>query len=151
MKKREVVVITGASAGVGRAAARRFARSGAWIGLLARGLDGLQEAAREVEELGGRSLALSVDVADSVAVENAALAVEAELGPIDVWVNNAMVSVFSPFAEITAAEFQRVTQVTYLGVVHGTMAALKRMRGCCRRSWRPDAAGSPGRASPCVA
>jgi NAD(P)-dependent dehydrogenase (short-subunit alcohol dehydrogenase family) len=123
----EVVVITGASAGVGRATARAFAREGAYIGLLARGRDGLEGARREVEELGGRALVLPIDVVDSDAVERAAAAVERELGPIDIWINNAMVSVFSPVKEMRPEEYQRVTEVTYLGVVYGTLAALKRM------------------------
>ena len=123
----EVVVITGASAGVGRATVREFARHGAHVGLLARGVDGLEQARREVEACGGRALVLPTDVADAEAVEAAAAAVEAELGPIDVWVNNAMASVFSPVKLMTSAEFKRVTEVTYLGVVYGTLAALKRM------------------------
>lgn len=126
-KRPEVVVITGASAGVGRATVRAFARRRAHIGLLARGRDGLEGARREVEEAGGRALVLPTDVADAEAVERAAEAVEREFGPIDVWINNAMVSVFSPFKEMTAAEFRRVTEVTYLGIVYGTQAALKRM------------------------
>ncbi len=124
----EVVVITGASAGVGRATVREFARRGAHIGLLARGKDGLEAARREVEAAGGRALVLPVDVADANAVEHAAAEVERELGPIDIWINNAMVSVFSPIKEMTAEEFRRVTDVTYLGAVHGTLAALKRMQ-----------------------
>jgi NAD(P)-dependent dehydrogenase (short-subunit alcohol dehydrogenase family) len=123
----EVVVITGASAGVGRAAARRFARDRARIGLIARGLDGLEAAKREVEELGGQAIALPCDVADADAVEQAAAMVEHHFGPIDIWVNNAMASVFSPVRETPAIEFRRVTEVTYLGVVHGTLSALKRM------------------------
>lgn len=123
----QVVVVTGASAGVGRAAVRAFARRGAHIGLIARGRAGLEAARREVEELGGRALVLPADVADADAIEAAAAAVEAEFGPIDVWVNNAMTSVFSPVKETTAEEFRRVTEVTYLGYVHGTLAALKRM------------------------
>lgn len=126
-RKREVVVITGASAGVGRATAREFAKHGVSIGLIARGKDGLEAAAREVQELGGRALVLPADVADAAAIESAAEAVERELGPIDVWVNNAMVSVFSPIKQMTAEEFRRVTEVTYLGYVHGSLAALKRM------------------------
>jgi NAD(P)-dependent dehydrogenase (short-subunit alcohol dehydrogenase family) len=122
-----VVVITGASAGVGRATARAFAARGAHIALLARGHDGLEATRDEVERAGGRALAISVDVADADAVEAAAARVEAELGPVDIWVNNAMASVFAPFAELTAEEFRRVTEVTYLGYVHGTMAALRRM------------------------
>lgn len=127
MKKREIVVITGASAGVGRATVREFARHGAWIGLIARGVDGLQGARREVEAMGGKALALPTDVADPEQVEAAAQQIEKRLGPIDIWVNNAMTSVFSPIKEMTAAEFERVTQVTYLGYVYGTLAALKRM------------------------
>ncbi len=125
--KPEIVVVTGASAGVGRAVVREFAKDRAWIGLIARGPDGLEGARREVEELGGRALILPLDVADSAAVDQAADRVENEFGPIDVWVNDAMVSVFSPVAQMTAAEFRRVTEVTYLGVVHGTMAALRYM------------------------
>ena len=125
--KPEVVVITGASAGVGRATVREFARHGAHIGLIARGRDGLEGAYREVEEARGRALVIPADVADADAVDSAAAAVEQELGPIDVWVNNAMVSVFSPVIKMTPAEFKRVTEVTYLGVVYGTLAALKRM------------------------
>jgi NAD(P)-dependent dehydrogenase (short-subunit alcohol dehydrogenase family) len=121
------VVITGASAGVGRATARKFARSGARVALLARGRDGLEAARKEVEELGGKALALIVDVADAEQVEAAAARIEAELGKIDIWINNAMASVFSPIQEMTPQEFRRVTEVTYLGCVHGTLAALKRM------------------------
>jgi len=124
---RQVVVITGASAGLGRATARAFARAGADIGLLARGIDGLEAARREVEAAGGRALVVPVDVARADQVEAAAERIESELGPIDVWVNNAMVSVFSPVRELTADEIHRVTDVTYLGVVYGTLAALKRM------------------------
>jgi NAD(P)-dependent dehydrogenase (short-subunit alcohol dehydrogenase family) len=123
----EVVVITGASAGVGRATARRFARDGARIGLIARGIDGLEAAKREVHELGGEAIALPCDVADAEAVEQAAAMIEHHFGPIDVWVNNAMASVFSPVRETPAIEFRRVTEVTYLGVVYGTLSALKRM------------------------
>jgi NAD(P)-dependent dehydrogenase (short-subunit alcohol dehydrogenase family) len=123
----KVVVITGASAGVGRAAARELARRGADIGLLARGGDGLQAAAKEVEALGRRALVVPADVADHERVEAAASEVEERLGPIDVWVNNAMTSVFAPFTEIEPEEFRRVTEVTYLGVVFGTRAALRRM------------------------
>jgi NAD(P)-dependent dehydrogenase (short-subunit alcohol dehydrogenase family) len=123
----EVVVVTGASAGVGRAVAREFAAGGASIGLIARGRDGLEGARSEVEELGGRALVLPLDVADAAAVDAAADQVERELGPIDVWVNNAMVSVFSPVQEMTASDYRRVTEVTYLGTVHGTLAALRHM------------------------
>jgi NAD(P)-dependent dehydrogenase (short-subunit alcohol dehydrogenase family) len=127
--QQQVVVITGASAGVGRATSRAFARRGAHIGLLARGREGLDAACQEVRALGGKAMAIPTDVADAKQVESAADAVERELGPIDVWVNNAMTSVFSPIAELSAAEVRRVTEVTYLGTVYGTMAALKRMRG----------------------
>jgi short-subunit dehydrogenase len=123
----EVVVITGASAGVGRATARAFARQGARMGLIARGQAGLEGARAEVEELGGRATLIRADVADAEAVERAAAAVEEEFGPIDVWVNNAMCSVFAPVIETTAAEYRRVTEVTYLGFVHGTLSALRRM------------------------
>src|SRR5438132_5868469 len=125
--KRQVVVITGASAGVGRGTVRAFARQGADIGLIARGKDGLKAALREVEAAGGRALVLPLDVADAAEVEAAAAGIEKKLGPIDVWINNAMVSVFSPALEMTPEEFRRVTEVTYLGAVHGTLAALRRM------------------------
>src|SRR5437870_3301641 len=123
----ETVVITGASAGVGRATALEFAKKGARVALLARGRDGLEAARKEVEELGGRALVVIVDVAHADQVEAAATQIEAELGEIDIWINNAMVSVFSPIKEMTPEEFRRVTEVTYLGCVHGTLAALKRM------------------------
>jgi NAD(P)-dependent dehydrogenase (short-subunit alcohol dehydrogenase family) len=123
----EVVVVTGASAGLGRAIARRFGQAGASVALLARGLDGLEGAAREVEQAGGRALVIPTDVADWEQVNEAASRAEAELGPIDVWVNNAMASVFSPIREMRADEYRRVTEVTYLGSVHGTLAALHRM------------------------
>jgi NAD(P)-dependent dehydrogenase (short-subunit alcohol dehydrogenase family) len=123
----EVVVITGASAGVGRAAARKFARHGARIGLLARGTDGLKAARREVEELGSEALVVPADVANADQVESAAAQIAAEFGQIDIWINNAMTSVFSPIRKMTSEEFRRVTEVTYLGYVYGTLAALKRM------------------------
>ncbi|HEX5072645.1 MAG TPA: SDR family oxidoreductase [Gemmatimonadaceae bacterium] len=126
-RSQEVVVVTGASAGLGRAIVERFARDGAAIGLIARGKERLQQAKASVESLGGRALVLPLDVADADAVERAAEMVERELGPIDVWINNAMVSVYSPIKDMPAAEFRRVTEVTYLGYVHGTLAALKRM------------------------
>ncbi len=125
--KPEIVVVTGASAGLGRAIVRRFAREGAHIGLLARGRDGLEGAKRDVEELGGKALVLPTDVADADAVERAAETVEREFGPIDIWINNAMVSVFSPVREMRPEEYKRVTEVTYLGYVYGTLAALRRM------------------------
>ena len=124
----QVVVITGASAGVGRATARAFARRGAHIGLLARGREGLNATRDEVEALGGLAIVLPADVANASQVEQAAEAVEQAFGPIDIWINNAMTSVFSPIADLEMDEVRRVTEVTYLGTVYGTMAALKRMR-----------------------
>ena len=123
----QVVVITGGSAGIGRATARLLAARGARIGLIARGRDGLEAAGREIEALGGQAVVVPADVADAEAVERAAERTEEAFGPIDVWINNAMVSVFSPIRDMTAREFRRVTEVTYLGVVHGTQAALRRM------------------------
>jgi NAD(P)-dependent dehydrogenase (short-subunit alcohol dehydrogenase family) len=127
MSEPRVVVVTGGSAGLGRAIARAFSARGAAVGLIARGVDGLSAAEREFRDAGGRALALEADVSDAAAVEAAAGRVERELGPIDVWINNAMVSVFSPVKEMTAEEFRRVTEVTYLGYVHGTLAALRHM------------------------
>ncbi len=127
MKRSEVVVVTGASAGVGRAIVREFARRGARIGLVARGVDGLEGAKRDVEALGGEAIVLPLDVANADAVEAAAGTVEQTFGPIDVWINNAMASVLGPIKDIPPEEFRRVTEVTYLGVVHGTQAALRRM------------------------
>ncbi|KUL36890.1 short-chain dehydrogenase [Streptomyces sp. NRRL F-4489] len=123
----QTVVITGASGGIGRATARAFAARGARIGLLARGREGLDAAAREVVAAGGEALALPTDVADAKEVEAAADAVEDAFGPIDVWVNNAFTSVFAQFTEIGADEYRRVTEVTYLGFVNGTRSALHRM------------------------
>jgi NAD(P)-dependent dehydrogenase (short-subunit alcohol dehydrogenase family) len=127
MRFPNVVVVTGASAGVGRATVRRFAERGADVGLLARDTDGLAAAAKEVEAAGGRALVVPTDVADPSQVEAAAEAVERELGPIEVWVNDAMTSVFAPFTEVEPEEFRRVTEVTYLGYVYGTRVALDRM------------------------
>ncbi len=124
----QTVAITGASAGIGRAAARLFAQRGDRVALIARGHAGLEGAVRDVERAGGLALAVSADVADFAQVEAAAKQIEDTFGPIDVWVNVAFASVFAPFEQTTAAEFRRVTEVTYLGFVHGTMAALARMR-----------------------
>ncbi len=123
----QTVVITGASAGIGRATAELFGGRGARVALIARGEAGLRGAAQAVEARGGTALPLAADVADFEAVDQAAERAEAEFGPIDVWVNVAFTSVFAPFTKITPAEFRRVTEVTYLGYVHGTMAALQRM------------------------
>ena len=123
-----VVVITGAGAGVGRATARQLAAPGTRIGLLGRGQDGLDAARKDVEALGADALTISVDVASADDVDAAAERVERELGPIDIWINNAMTSVFAPFSDVTAEEFRRVTEVTYLGCVNGTRAALRWMQ-----------------------
>ncbi|HEX4025766.1 MAG TPA: SDR family oxidoreductase [Steroidobacteraceae bacterium] len=127
MRKPRVVVITGASAGVGRAAALQFARHGANLALIARNREALEAARAQAESYGVRALVLPLDVADADAVERAAQTVEAQLGPIDVWVNDAMVTVFSPVSMLQPEEVRRVTEVTYLGTVHGTLAALRRM------------------------
>jgi short-subunit dehydrogenase len=126
-KPEEVVVITGASGGVGRAAARKFAADGARVALIARGRKGLEAAAREVNEAGGEAMVLPADVSDHEQVEVAATSVEAMWGPIDVWVNNAMVTVYAEFLDIEPEEFKRATEVSYLGMVWGTRTALKRM------------------------
>lgn len=123
----EVVVVTGASAGLGRAIVQEFARHGAQIGLLARGRERLEETQREVESLGGKALILPTDVADDGQVEHAAEVVERTFGPIDIWINNAMLGVMSPIKDMQPEEYKRVTDVTYLGQVYGTLAALKRM------------------------
>jgi len=125
---RRTVVITGASAGVGRAVTRRFARDGARLGLIARGRERLEETAEEVRALGGEAAIFAIDVADADAVDAAAEEVERRFGPIDIWINAAMVTILAPVEETTPEEFRRVTEVTYLGQVHGTLAALKRMR-----------------------
>ena len=124
----QTVAITGASAGIGRASARLFAQRGDRVALIARGQAGLDGAARDVRRAGGTALAVPADVADFAQVEAAARQIEETFGPIDVWVNVAFASVFAPFAETTPEEFRRVTEVAYLGYVHGTMAALARMR-----------------------
>ena len=142
--QREIVVITGASAGVGRATARAFAEQGAQIGLLARGEAGLEGARRDVEAAGGEALVVPTDIADANQVEAAADAVEEEFGPIDIWVNNAMASVFSPTWEMEADEYRRVTEVTYLGSMYGTQAALDRMLPLDEGNDRS------GRVRPCV-
>ncbi|MDX1658429.1 MAG: SDR family oxidoreductase [Nitriliruptorales bacterium] len=124
----QTVVITGASGGVGRALARKYGERGCNVGLLARGEAGLQGAKEEVEARGGRAIAVPTDVADDDQVEQAAEKVEAEFGPIDIWINNAMVTVLAKVWNVDPEEFKRVTEVNYLGVVHGCLAALKRMR-----------------------
>ncbi|MFZ0041045.1 MAG: SDR family oxidoreductase, partial [Solirubrobacteraceae bacterium] len=126
-KHPEVVVVTGSSGGVGRAIAHAFGKRGAHVALLARGEKGLEDCRREVEELGGKALVVPTDVADAEQVEAAAQKVEEILGPIDIWVNDAMATVFAEVKNVTAQEFKRATEVTYLGTVYGTMAALKRM------------------------
>ncbi|MFO7562004.1 MAG: SDR family oxidoreductase [Enhygromyxa sp.] len=125
---KQVVVITGASAGIGRALARRFARDGAQIALIARGSTGLEAAAAEVDQMGGQALTIQADVADPEAIEAAAEQIEQELGPIDIWINNAANILYGRVQELSPEEVQRVSDVTYHGAVWGTMAALKRMR-----------------------
>jgi short-subunit dehydrogenase len=126
-KNDEVVAITGASAGLGRAIAQEFARQGARLGLIARGRERLDQAVAEMNRLGSHAVAISADVADASQVEAAAEEIENSLGPIDVWINNAMTTIFSEFMDITPEEYKRTTEVTYLGAVWGTRAALKRM------------------------
>ena len=123
-----ISVVTGSSAGVGRAAALAFARAGCDVALIARNAGRLEQAAAELRQHGVRALPIAADVADAEALDAAATRVEAELGPIDIWVNNAMATIFAPLGRITAAEFRRATEVTYLGQVYGTMAALAHMR-----------------------
>jgi len=123
-----IVVVTGASAGVGRATALRFGDAGARVGLIARDAAALSEVKDEIEKRGGTGLVAPADVSDAAAVFNAAEAIEHQLGPIEFWINDAMVTVFAPVWTITADEFRRVTEVTYLGAVHGTMAALRHIR-----------------------
>src|SRR5690348_4124857 len=125
--KAPIVVVTGGTAGIGRATVREFARSGYDVAILARGQDGLDATRREVEQMGRRALAIPTDVADWKAVEAAAGQIERELGPIDVWVNNAFAGIFSRFMDVTPEEYERVTQVTYVGQVNGTRAALRHM------------------------
>jgi short-subunit dehydrogenase len=127
MSTTQTVVITGASGGLGRAVAREFAKRKAQVVLLARGIEGLNGAAAEVKSAGGKALVIPADVADADAVEAAADRAEREFGPIDVWVNNAMVTVFAPVKDMKPEEYKRATEVTYLGVVYGTLAALQRM------------------------
>jgi NAD(P)-dependent dehydrogenase (short-subunit alcohol dehydrogenase family) len=127
-ESRRTVVVTGASAGVGRAIAVGFGKRGWQVAIIARGREGLESAKREIEAKGGRALAIQADVTDAKAIMRAGDQVEAELGPIDVWINNAMVTIYASIADIAPDEFHQVTQVTYLGQVHGTLAALKHMR-----------------------
>jgi NAD(P)-dependent dehydrogenase (short-subunit alcohol dehydrogenase family) len=127
IRKPKTVVITGATAGVGRAAALEFARHGADVALLARDADALHDTAQEVRAAGVRVLSIPVDVSDADAVEAAGGSIESRLGPIDVWVNNAMVTAFAPIGELPHEDFARITDVTYHGFVWGTMAALKQM------------------------
>jgi NAD(P)-dependent dehydrogenase (short-subunit alcohol dehydrogenase family) len=127
-RKPQVVVITGAGAGAGRATVREFAKAGCRIGLIARGRERLEQAAREVSDLGGKALVCAADVSDASQVEAAAAAVEEAFGPLDIWINDAMATIYSPFTEISPEDYKRATEVTYLGAVYGTMAALKRMK-----------------------
>jgi short-subunit dehydrogenase len=127
-KAAQVVVITGAGAGLGRAMTQRFAKNGARLGLIGRNRDRLQQAADEVRSLGGQAVIAIADVADAAQVEAAADLIEAAFGRIDIWINNAMATIYSTFDRISAADYKRATEVTYLGTVHGTMAALKHMK-----------------------
>src|SRR4051795_5782677 len=127
MGSSEVVVVTGATSGIGRAIARRFAQDGAQIGLIARGREALQNAKKEIEDAGGRAVIIPTDIADWDAVNSAGVAVEEAFGPVDIWVNNAMTTVFAPFKDVEPEEYKRATEVTYLGTVWGTKAALDRM------------------------
>ena len=138
----KVAVVTGASAGVGRAIVRELAREGAKVGLIARTVEALEAAAQEVRSAGSEALVLPLDVSDADAVLAAADRVVAEWGQIDLWVNDAMVSVFAPVMETTPAEFRRVTEVNYLGYVHGTLAALRSTHGTAGRGSRKTTAGS---------
>ncbi|MFI8741309.1 SDR family oxidoreductase [Stutzerimonas zhaodongensis] len=125
--REQTAVICGGTAGVGRATAHAFARAGFRVAVIARGEKGLSDTREELEATGAKVLAISADVADAEAVDRAAERIEAELGPIEIWVNAAMATVFGPVNKISAAEFKRVTDVTYLGFVHGTLAALRHM------------------------
>ena len=125
--QREIVVITGGTAGIGRATAREFARRGADVAVLARGRERIDATCREIEACGRRALGIAVDVADGEAVDAAAGRIERELGPIDIWINNAFAGIFSTFMDMSPEEYRRVTDVTYFGQVHGTRAALERM------------------------
>ncbi len=127
METPRIVVVTGASAGIGRATARRFGREGWRVALLARGTEGLEAARREIEDAGGEAMVIAVDVANEAAVEAAAERVERDWGPIDVWVNNAMVTAYCEFLDMSSEDFRRITEVDYLGSVWGIRAALKRM------------------------
>jgi len=127
--REQTAVICGGTAGVGRATAHAFAQAGFRVAVIARGEQGLADTRKELEAAGAKVLAISADVADAEAVDHAAERIEAELGPIEVWVNAAMATVFGPVNKTSAAEFKRVTEVTYLGFVHGTLAALRYMEG----------------------
>jgi NAD(P)-dependent dehydrogenase (short-subunit alcohol dehydrogenase family) len=127
VKQPEVVVVTGGTAGIGRAVVRKLAMQGAKIGIIARDCDRLEQTKEEVETIGGSAVIVSADVSNADQVEQAAAEIEWTFGPIDIWINNAMASFFSPFKQMTPDEFRRVTEVSYLGYVHGTMAALRRM------------------------